>query len=75
MTSKIAVSLPDDLVKDARQAVREGRAKSVSGYVADALRQAKREDSLKLLLEEWERDLGPIPHESLDWADEQLGLK
>jgi Arc/MetJ-type ribon-helix-helix transcriptional regulator len=37
MTTKIAVSLPDHLVEAARNAVRGGRAASVSAVVADAL--------------------------------------
>ena len=36
MTTKLAVSLPDELAEQARQAVREGRAASVSAYIADA---------------------------------------
>src|SRR5436853_131240 len=36
MTTKIAVSLPDEQVAAARRAVAEGRAPSVSAYVASA---------------------------------------
>jgi antitoxin ParD1/3/4 len=38
-TVKITVSLPEELVAQARRAVTRGTARSVSAYVADALRQ------------------------------------
>ncbi len=37
MTTKIAVSLPDELFADARQALSDGRAPSVSALIAQAL--------------------------------------
>lgn len=39
MTVKIAVSLPDELVAEARRAVAAGRSASVSAYVAESLRE------------------------------------
>ena len=42
MTTKIAVSLPDELVEAARQAVEDGRAPSVSAFVAEALQDQSR---------------------------------
>lgn len=52
MTTKIAVSLPDDLVAAAREAVSSGTFASVSAYIADALRQRMvREDTLSVLAE------------------------
>lgn len=50
--SKIAVSLPEQLVEQARHAVETGRADSVSAYVADALEQKARLDDLASLLDE-----------------------
>ena len=52
MTSKIAVSLPDHLVAEARAAVAQGRAASVSAYVAAALEEKTKLDGLGSLLEE-----------------------
>ena len=52
MTSKIAVSLPDHLVAEARAAVAQGRAPSVSAYVAAALEEKTKLDGLGALLEE-----------------------
>ncbi|MBV8560296.1 MAG: toxin-antitoxin system antitoxin subunit, partial [Acidimicrobiia bacterium] len=42
MTTKIAISLPDEVLAAARRAVREGRASSLSGYIAATL--AERQD-------------------------------
>jgi len=52
MTRKIAVSLPDELVEHARRAVTEGRAASVSAYVAAALAERQRTEGLAALLDE-----------------------
>jgi len=49
---KIAVSLPAELVKAAKKAVREGRAPNVSAYVAEALSEKAMHDDLASLLDE-----------------------
>jgi len=69
MTSKIAVSLPDELVDQARRAVVEGRAASVSAYIAESLMQRERRDSLIELLDDLDRELGPPGPEAREWAD------
>lgn len=74
MTTKIAVSLPDDLVDEARASVGRGEFASVSAYVARALRRFGREDSLADLLAEWDEELGPVDEESKAWARKVLGL-
>ncbi len=75
MTSKIAVSLPDDQVAAIRRAVDEGRAASVSGYVSAAVARAERENSLARLLDDLDRELGTVDAEDLAWADKALGLE
>ena len=62
MTStKIAVSLPSELVEQARRAVDEGRAASISAYVAQALEeQAKLDDLASLLSEMLDETGGPL---------------
>ena len=57
-TSKIAVSLPSELVKQAQRAVSEGRAASVSVYVARALREQAKLDDLASLLDEMLAETG-----------------
>lgn len=75
MTMKIAVSLPDSLVIEAREAVRSGRAESVSAYVAQALEEKSGRTSLAALLDQWDRELGAPDAEALAWADRALGLR
>jgi Arc/MetJ-type ribon-helix-helix transcriptional regulator len=74
MTTKIAISLPDELVEAARQAVTEKRAPSVSAYIADAMVSHQRAEGLGALLADWDREFGPPSEEDFAWARQQLGL-
>jgi Arc/MetJ-type ribon-helix-helix transcriptional regulator len=74
-TQKIAVSLPGALVSHARRAVREGRAASVSAYVAGALAEtAKLEDLSGLLQEMLAETGGPLTPAERQAADSALGV-
>lgn len=72
MTTKIAVSLPDELVEAARAAVRDGRAASVSAYVADAMADKARRTSLGELLDDLDRLHGPVPEDVMVVVDREL---
>ncbi|MCL2464689.1 MAG: hypothetical protein FWF28_06445 [Micrococcales bacterium] len=72
MTTKIAVSLPDDLVAAAHAAVASGRSPSVSGYVAEALDLRRRHDSLAELLAEMTAEDGRPNAEDLARARREL---
>ena len=72
MTTKIAVSLPDELVAEARAAVDEGRAASVSAYVAEALAEKSRRHSLDDLLTEWVGALGPATPQDEEWVAQAM---
>jgi Arc/MetJ-type ribon-helix-helix transcriptional regulator len=74
MTTKIAVSLPDELVAAARQAVADGRAASVSAFVAEAIKEHGRYEGLAELLAEMASEAGPPTHEDRTWARRALGL-
>jgi antitoxin ParD1/3/4 len=74
MTTKIAVSLPDDLVAAARKAVADGRATSVSAFVADAIEEHGRYEQLTVLLSEMADDAGPPSDDDRVWARQALGL-
>jgi Arc/MetJ-type ribon-helix-helix transcriptional regulator len=74
MTTKIAVSLPDDLVVAVKEAVARGEAASVSAYVAAALRKRVGGKPLLELLAEWSEELGPPSPEDYAWARNALGL-
>ena len=74
MTQKIAVSLPDEQVVSIRRAVEQGRAPSVSGFISAAVARMQREDDLAQLLDDLDRELGPVDDADLVWADKALGL-
>lgn len=74
-TEKIAVSLPALLVERARRAVREGRAPSVSAYVARALEEKAKLDELSALLDEMLAETGgPLTAAERRRADLALGV-
>jgi antitoxin ParD1/3/4 len=70
---RVTVSLPPELLSDARGAVAAGEAESLSAFVADALRTKLARDRA---LAELERVLpgGRPPHEELDRVRRDLGL-
>lgn len=73
-TGKIAVSLPVELVDQAHRAVAEGRAPSVSAYVARALQEQAKLDDLGSLLEEMlAQSGGPLTAAERKAADRALG--
>ncbi|MCK9251076.1 MAG: carboxymuconolactone decarboxylase family protein [Solirubrobacteraceae bacterium] len=74
MTAKLAISLPDDLVADARAAVAAGRAASLSQYVARAMAAQRREQDVAELLAEMAVDGGVPSAEDHAWARRALGL-
>jgi Arc/MetJ-type ribon-helix-helix transcriptional regulator len=59
MTTKIAISLPDKVVAAARQAVTDGRASSVSAYIAAKLTERQDYEDLATLLAEMAAEAGP----------------
>jgi len=72
--TKIAVSLPSELVAQAQQAVAEGRAPSVSAYVARALEEQAKLDDLGSLLDEMLAETGgPLTAAERRAADRALG--
>jgi Arc/MetJ-type ribon-helix-helix transcriptional regulator len=74
--AKIAVSLPPELVRRARHAVRTGEAESVSAYVAAALQEKAKLDDLSTLLDEMLAQTGgPLTDRERRAADKALGLR
>ena len=73
-TTKIAVSLRAELVEHAQRAVAEGRARSVSAYVAAALEEKAKLDDLASLLDEMLAETGgPLTSRERKAADQALG--
>jgi Arc/MetJ-type ribon-helix-helix transcriptional regulator len=74
--SKIAVTLPPELVERARRAVRKGVAASVSAYVTKALEERAKLDDLAAMLESMlEESGGPLTERERRAADQALGLR
>ena len=72
---KIAVSLPGSIAEGARRAVREGRAASVSAYVASAMEEKAKLYDLSVLLEEMLAETGgPLTAAERREADKALGV-
>ena len=72
-TAKIAVSLPEEVLRRAQRAVRRGRAPSMSAYVAEALEQRSKLDDLEELLDEMlEETGGPLTAKERQFADRVL---
>jgi Arc/MetJ-type ribon-helix-helix transcriptional regulator len=74
MTTKIAVSLPDELVAAARRAVAEGRSASVSAYVGEALAERRADEDFARMLDEMDDEYGQPTAEHFAWARSALGL-
>lgn len=75
VTEKIAVSLPRGTADRARRAVRQGRAASVSAYVASALEEKAKLDELSTLLDEMLAESGgPLSPSERRAADRALGV-
>jgi Arc/MetJ-type ribon-helix-helix transcriptional regulator len=73
--AKIAVSLPPALVTRAQDAVREGRAPSISAYVTAALEEKAKLDDLKAMLDEMLANTGgPLTDRECLAADAALGV-
>jgi hypothetical protein len=72
---KIAVSLPSKAAESARRAVRQGKAKSVSAYVASAIEHKAKLDDLAALLDEMLAESGgPLTAAEKRAADRALGI-
>jgi Arc/MetJ-type ribon-helix-helix transcriptional regulator len=72
MSTRITVSLPDDLVASAVAAVAAGRATSVSAYVAIALREKVDRESVAEVLADWRTEVGALRATDETWVQDAL---
>ena len=70
--SKIAISLPKDQLVRVHREIRAGRADSVSGYIARALAEQERRESLRALLRDLTEQYGEPAAEDVKWAEHAL---
>lgn len=71
-TTKITVSLPADQVAEARRAVADGRASSVSAWVSKALSSQNERQGLRAYLKALIAEYGPPNKGDYRWADDQI---
>ena len=77
MTSyhKLAISLPSKAAEGVRRAVREGRAASVSAYIAKAIDEKTKNDDLIAMLDEILAETGgPMTATETRAAHAELGI-
>ncbi len=67
-TEKVTVALTPDVVRRAKKAVRQGRAKSLSALVNGLLEERLRRDELDEVLREMDEEYGPVDEETRAWA-------
>jgi Arc/MetJ-type ribon-helix-helix transcriptional regulator len=72
MSTRITVSLPDDLAASVAAAVAAGRATSVSAYVASAMREKFERESVAEVLAEWRTEAGPLTAADETWVQDAL---
>ena len=70
--AKIAITIPEDLLTQVKEAVARGEAASVSAYISDAIAMRGAKTGMRAYLDALiERD-GLPSEEDYAWADEQL---
>ena len=74
MRTRVTVTVEQDVLAAAEAAVDEGRAPSVSAWVAQAMAERSRRERLADVLVEIRAELGPATREETEWARSVLGL-
>jgi hypothetical protein len=73
--AKIAISLPKDQLIRVHREIRAGRADSVSGYIARALAEHEKRESLQALLRDLIEQYGEPGKEDMKWATRALAAR
>lgn len=71
-SAKVALSIPADLLEQAKAEVAIGRAKNLSVFVSEALDQKLRRDELNTILEAMDTEYGPPNRSAKAWAKRVL---
>jgi hypothetical protein len=74
MRTRLTVTVDQEAVDAADAAVAEGRASSVSAWVAAAMAERARRESLAEVLAGIRAELGPATDDETAWARSVLGL-
>lgn len=75
MTTKLTISMPDELAAEAREAVRTGKAASVSGYITAAVDHYRQLQVLDEFFAGVYAEVGPPSAEDYARARAELGLE
>ena len=70
--SKVALSMPAELLRQAKKEVSSGRAKSLSAFVAEALDEKLRRDELASILDAMDAEYGKPSKKATAWAKRVL---
>lgn len=74
MRTRVTVTVDEAAVRAAQEAVVAGRVPSVSAWVASAMTDRARRETLADVLAEIRAELGPATDEETAWARSVLGL-
>jgi hypothetical protein len=67
-SAKVALSIPAELLEQAKAEVAAGRAKNLSVFVSEALDQRLRRDELSIILDAMDAEHGPPSKAAKAWA-------
>jgi Arc/MetJ-type ribon-helix-helix transcriptional regulator len=70
--AKVALSIPADVLDQAKKEVKRGRAKSLSSFVSEALGEKLRRDELTVILDAMDADHGRPSEVAKKWAKRVL---
>jgi Arc/MetJ-type ribon-helix-helix transcriptional regulator len=71
-TAKVALSIPEGVLREAKKQVAKGRAKSLSSFVSEALDDKLRRDELEGILDALDLEHGKPSKEAMRWAKNVL---
>ncbi len=74
MRTRVTVTVDEAALRAAEEAVTAGHARSVSAWVASAMIERARRDTLADVLADIRAELGPATEEETAWARSVLGL-
>ena len=70
--AKVALSIPADVLAQAKKEVKSGRAKSLSSFVSQALGEKLRRDELMAILDAMDAERGKPSEVARKWAKRLL---
>jgi hypothetical protein len=70
--AKVAISIPARVLKEAKQQVRSGHAKSLSALVTEAVEDKVRRNELTEILNQMDAEFGKPSKAALAWAKRVL---